>query len=87
VVLQPDEMKAIILRMKRAHGHLGSVIKMLEEGSECEDVLTQLAAVNKALSRSGFAIVSTGLQHCLTDGDGPSEADIAKMEKLFLALA
>ena len=50
-------------------------------------MLTQLAAVNKALSRSGFAIVSTGLQHCLTDGDGPSEADIAKMEKLFLALA
>jgi DNA-binding FrmR family transcriptional regulator len=87
VVLQPDEMKAIILRMKRAHGHLGSVIKMLEEGTECEDVLTQLAAVNKALSRGGYAIVATGLQHCLTEGDGPDGADIAKMQKLFLALA
>ena len=87
MVLQPDEMKAVILRMKRAHGHLGRVIKMLEEGSECEAVLTQLAAVNKALSRSGFAIVSTGLQRCLTEGDGPSGVDIAKMEKLFLALA
>jgi len=87
VVLQPDEMKAIILRMKRAHGHLGSVIKMLEEGAECEGVLTQLAAVNKALSRGGYAIVATGLQHCLTDGDGPDGVDIAKMEKLFLALA
>jgi DNA-binding FrmR family transcriptional regulator len=85
--LPPDEMKAIITRMKRAHGHLASVIRMLEQGSECEDVLTQLAAVNKALSRSGFAIVSTGLQHCLADGDGPSGTDIAKMEKLFLALA
>jgi DNA-binding FrmR family transcriptional regulator len=85
--LQPDEMKAIIVRMKRAHGHLASVIRMLEEGAECEDVLTQLAAVNKALSRSGFAIVSTGLQHCLAEGDGPDRADIAKMEKLFLALA
>jgi DNA-binding FrmR family transcriptional regulator len=87
VILQPDEMKAIILRMKRAHGHLGSVIKMLEEGAECEDVLTQLAAVNKALSRGGFAIVATGLQHCLTEGDGPDGVDIAKMQKLFLALA
>lgn len=85
--LPPEEMKAIIARMKRAHGHLASVIRMLEDGSECEDVLTQLAAVNKALSRSGFAIVSTGLQRCLTDSDGPSEVDIAKMEKLFLALA
>ena len=80
-------MKAVILRMKRAHGHLASVIRMLEEGSECEAVLTQLAAVNKALSRSGYAIVATGLQHCLTGGDGPNEVDLAKMEKLFLSLA
>ena len=87
MVLQPDEMKPIILRMKRAHGHLGSVIKMLEEGAECGDVPTQLAAVNKALSRGGYAIVATGLQHCLTEGDGPDGVDIAKMEKLFLALA
>jgi DNA-binding FrmR family transcriptional regulator len=87
VDLQPDEMRAIILRMKRAHGHLGSVIKMLEEGADCEAVLTQLAAVSKALSRSGFAIVSTGLQHCLAEGDGLGGVDVAKMEKLFLALA
>ena len=85
--LRPDEMKAIVARMKRAHGHLASVIRMIEEGADCEATLTQLAAVNKALSRSGYAIVSTGLQHCLTDGDGPNEVDIAKMEKLFLALA
>jgi DNA-binding FrmR family transcriptional regulator len=82
--LAPDETKAIIARMKRAHGHLGSVIRMMEEGSDCEAVLTQLAAVSKALSRSGFAIVATGLQHCRADGDG---SDVKLMEKLFLALA
>jgi len=85
--LEPDEMKAIILRMKRAHGHLGSVIRMMEEGSDCESVLTQLAAVNKALSRSGYAIVATGLQHCLAEGGEADGVDVAKMEKLFLALA
>jgi len=85
--MQPDEMKPIITRMKRAHGHLASVIRMLENGSECEDVITQLAAVNKALSRSGYAIVAAGLQHCLTEGDGLEGADAAKMEKLFLSLA
>ncbi|TCC21640.1 metal-sensitive transcriptional regulator [Kribbella sindirgiensis] len=83
--LEPAEIKPIVTRMKRAHGHLGSVIKMMEEGSDCESVLTQLAAVNKALSRAGYAIVSTGLQHCLTEED--SDVDVAKMEKLFLALA
>ncbi|CAN5399628.1 metal-sensitive transcriptional regulator [soil metagenome] len=87
--LQPDEMKAIITRMKRANGHLASVIRMMEDGADCEAVLTQLAAVNKAISRSGYAIVATGLQHCLTaDADeGADGMDVKKMEKLFLALA
>jgi DNA-binding FrmR family transcriptional regulator len=85
--LEPAEMKAVITRMKRAHGHLASVIRMLEQGSDCEDVLTQLAAVNKALSRSGFAIVTTGLQQCLANGDEGDGVDVAKLEKLFLALA
>ena len=85
--LDPTEIKAIITRMKRAHGHLGSVIRMLEEGTDCESVLTQLAAVNKALSRSGYAIVANGLEHCLTDTDGVDPESRAKMEKLFLTLA
>jgi DNA-binding FrmR family transcriptional regulator len=83
--LETTEIKPIVARMKRAHGHLGSVIRMMEDGADCESVLTQLAAVNKALSRAGYAIVATGLQHCLSDED--SDVDVAKMEKLFLALA
>ena len=46
--LDADDVKAVTTRLKRAHGHLASVIRMLEEGAECEDALTQLAAVNKA---------------------------------------
>lgn len=85
--LDPNDMKAVILRMKRAHGHLASVIRMLEEGADCEAVITQLAAVNKAISRSGYAIVASGLQQCLSAEDGLSEMDAKKMEKLFLTLA
>ena len=86
--LEPTDVKAITMRMKRAHGHLASVIRMMEEGSDCESVLTQLAAVNKALSRAGYAIVATGLQQCLTaTDDGLDDVDVKKMEKLFLALA
>lgn len=84
--LDQDEVKPVITRMKRAHGHLATVIRMLEEGADCEDALTQLAAVNKALSRSGFALVATGMQACLRE-DGPDGVDTARMEKLFLALA
>ncbi|MBW9206341.1 metal-sensitive transcriptional regulator [Mumia sp. zg.B53] len=86
--LDPTDIKAVITRMKRANGHLASVIRMMEEGSDCESVLTQLAAVNKALSRAGYAIVATGLQQCLTEGgDGLADDEVKKMEKLFLALA
>ena len=84
--LEPDEVKAITTRLKRANGHLASVIRMLEEGTECEDALTQLAAVNKAINRGGYALVATGLQRCLTEG-GPESVDTKKMEKLFLSLA
>lgn len=84
--LEPDEIKAIITRLKRANGHLAAVIRMLEEGSECEDALTQLAAVHKAVGRGGYALVAAGLQKCLIEG-GPDSVDTQKMEKLFLALA
>lgn len=84
--LEPDETKAIITRLKRANGHLASVIRMLEEGAECEDALTQLAAVSKAISRGGYALVATGLEQCLAEG-GRENVDTKKLEKLFLALA
>lgn len=84
--LEPEEIKAIITRLKRANGHLAAVIRMLEDGSECEDALTQLAAVNKAVSRGGYALVATGLEQCLAEG-GRESVDTQKLEKLFLALA
>ncbi len=85
--LDPVEMSAVINRIKRAQGQLAGVLRMLEEGRECEDVVTQLAAVSKALDRAGFAIVATGLQHCLTSSEGVDSVDVKKMEKLFLSLA
>src|SRR5690606_2314388 len=83
--LDPIEIKPVITRMKRAHGHLASVIRMMEEGAGCEDVLTQLAAVNKALARASYAVVSSGMQSCMASQDGePDKEDLARMEKLFL---
>ena len=85
--LEPTEMKPVMNRIKRARGQLDGVLRMLEEGRECEDVVTQLAAVSRALDRAGFAIVATGMQQCLANGDGVDSVDVKKMEKLFLSLA
>ncbi len=85
--LDPAGMTPVINRIKRAQGQLAGVLRLIEEGRDCEDVVTQLAAVSKALDRAGFAIVATGLQQCLTSGDELDSVDVKKMEKLFLSLA
>jgi DNA-binding FrmR family transcriptional regulator len=85
--LDPDGMTPVINRIKRAQGQLAGVLRLLEEGRDCEDVVTQLAAVSKALDRAGFVIVATGMQQCLTSGDDVDSVDVKKMEKLFLSLA
>lgn len=84
--LDSDAMKPVVNRIKRAQGQLAGVVRMLEEGRECEDVVTQLAAASKALDRAGFAIVATGLEQCIAEG-GTDSLDTKKMEKLFLSLA
>lgn len=85
--LEATSMVPVVNRLRRAQGQLAGVLRMLEEGRECEDVVTQLAAVSKALDRAGFAIVASGLQQCLTSGDELDSIDVKKMEKLFLSLA
>lgn len=87
VELSPDAMGPVINRLKRAQGQLSGVLRMLDEGRECEDVVTQLAAVSRALDRAGFAIVATGLKQCLSEEGGADGLDVKKMEKLFLSLA
>jgi DNA-binding FrmR family transcriptional regulator len=83
--LDQDELAGVIRRLKSASGHLTSVIRMLEEGADCEAALTQLAAVNKGIGRASFALMTTGLQKCLADGGDSAAAE--KLEKLFLSFA
>jgi len=85
--LDPDAMTPVKNRIKRARGQLDGVLRMLEEGRDCEDVVTQLAAVSRALDRAGFAIVASGMRECMANGDDVDSIDVKKMEKLFLSLA
>ncbi|MBG6181928.1 MULTISPECIES: metal-sensitive transcriptional regulator [unclassified Arthrobacter] len=83
--LNPSELTPVINRLKRAQGQLAAVTRMLEEGRDCKDVVTQLAAVSKALDRAGFAIIATGLEQCIVQQD--ATMDKKELEKLFLSLA
>ncbi|MDO8394372.1 MAG: metal-sensitive transcriptional regulator [Dietzia sp.] len=83
--LDSVELTPTLNRLKRAQGQLGAVVRMIEEGRDCTDIVTELSAVSKALDRAGFAIIASGLEQCLTN---PGEdLDRRDLEKLFLSLA
>jgi DNA-binding FrmR family transcriptional regulator len=85
------DIDAVLTRLRRAHGQLGGVISMIEQGRSCKDVVTQLAAVSRALDRAGFKIIASGLRDCITRSDAyPADVpavSIDELEKLFLSLA
>lgn len=87
VHLHPDEMGPVVNRLRRAQGQLGGVLAMIEDGRECEDIVTQLAAVSKAIDRAAFAVIAKGLRQCVVDGIESDDIDTSKLEKIFLSMA
>jgi len=87
--IEGDTVGDVVRRLRRAEGQIRGVIAMLEDGRDCSEVVTQLAAVSRAVDRAGFKIIASGLQQCITaKEDGKDEAaTMAQMEKLFLSLA
>lgn len=86
MICDEESIAAILNRLRRAQGQLSGVIAMIEQGRDCKDVVTQLAAVSRALDRAGFKIVATGLRECIT-GESDEPMDVAELERLFLTLA
>ena len=76
-------------RLHRISGQLAGIERMLDDGRECSDVVTQISAATKALEQTGFKLVSAGLRYCLAH---PDEAEAAGyplevVEKMFMKLA
>jgi DNA-binding FrmR family transcriptional regulator len=84
--IEDDVVGSVVNRLRRAEGQLGGVIRMLQEGRDCAEVITQLAAVSRALDKAGFAIIASGLERCIAAGEDGT-VDRARLEKLFLSLA
>jgi DNA-binding FrmR family transcriptional regulator len=58
----------IIPRLKRAEGHLRSVITMIEDGKSCLDIAQQLHAVEAAIAKAKQALIHDHIEHCLEEG-------------------
>jgi DNA-binding FrmR family transcriptional regulator len=84
--INPEMHRDVVNRLKRARGQIDGIINMLDEGRTCTDVVTQIAAVSKALERVGFKVIASELTACVEKGDRSSETKV-NLEKLFLSLA
>jgi len=85
--LDTDQLGDVVKRLRLAEGQIGGVIRMIQEERDCTEIVTQIAAVSKALDRAGFAVIATGLRQCITESPDGNGVDTAVLEKLFLSLA
>ncbi|WP_037175213.1 metal-sensing transcriptional repressor [Rhizobium sp. Pop5] len=65
----------MVKRLKRAEGHLKSVIAMIESGKPCLDIAQQLSAVEKAITNAKRTLIQDHLDHCLDETVGPLNRD------------
>ena len=82
-----EELAGVVKRLRRAEGQIRGVVRMIEEGRDCADIVTQLAAVSRALDRAGFKIIATGLRQCAAGTEDGGAISEEQLEKLFLSLA
>jgi DNA-binding FrmR family transcriptional regulator len=84
-----DVIEDIRRRLHRVSGQLAGIERMLDDGRECKDVVTQISAATRALEQAGFKLVAAGLTYCISH---PDEAEAAGypldvVEKMFLRLS
>lgn len=86
----PEETTAdLIKRLRRIEGQVRGIQAMLSEQRECSDVVTQIAAANKALEQVGFKLVASGLTYCISNPEEAAEQgyDLARVEKMFTKIS
>ena len=87
--LPEETIAGLQKRLRRIEGQVRGIQQMLTDTRDCRDVVTQIAAANKALEQVGFVLVAAGLTWCLEDPSRSAAAgyDVADVQKMFLKLA
>lgn len=87
VLTDEEQLAQINNRLKRAHGQLGAVLRMIEEGRNCDEIITQMSAVSKAINTAAFTLLTSSMKECLTEKRKDSDEVSENLQKLFLSLA
>lgn len=86
----PEEViEDVRLRLRRAAGQVQAIERMLDEGRECRDVVTQISAATKALEQAGFKLVAAGLTYCVQNPDDAAAEGypLDEVQRMFMKLA
>ena len=75
------DMEAVNKRLKRIEGQVRGLIKMVEDGKSCEEILIQIGSVKAALHKAGQVILEGHLHHCVLNGirEGKEDETIKKL--------
>ena len=80
----PQQVRAIVNRLKRSIGHLDKVRRMVEDGDDCADVLIQLSAVKSEINNTGKLILKQHMEHCIVEA--VRENDQTSIDKMNEAI-
>lgn len=80
--------KSQLNRLRRVHGQVGGLVRMVEQERYCVDILTQLAAIRAALRKVEEQVLREHVEHCVAHAVGQADDDRqAKLDELMEALA
>lgn len=65
------EVQDLVRRLSRIEGQIRGIKRMLQEGRDCRDLVTQFAAVSRALEQAALNYVTSELVWCV---EQPEEA-------------
>ncbi|MBG0786160.1 MAG: metal-sensing transcriptional repressor [Anaerolineaceae bacterium] len=82
------EKKAVINRLSKASGHIEAIKRMVENDTDCSEILIQLAAVRAAINNTGNLVLKNHISHCIVEavkeGDEQSIKDLNNAIDRFL---
>ena len=79
-----DVTRNVTTRLRRIEGQVQGIQRMLDNGRECEEILTQVMAVRSSMDQVGLMLMEMHIENCLLDGlppDSPVTKEISDVLK------